>query len=623
MGIADFGVTGAQSTASAYEYSTSSFEGRAAVTSMDVTISGSSQKITAFELNEVLVLQLNGVNYSYWIQNGLHVDAASRLFMIGGAYVWNFSAPGAVLSSGELQGNASSVLVSDTYYFIPGCGHFAGQCSTLSWPTNLTGRVVTSTSAGIPYVAYQYDLGSAWVTYDNVSFPHMAGATDVGFVVDGFQATPIRPTLFYDAEWDWVAAGGGSSGVVKTSDLAMSLYFWNGQNFQAVPSAWDFGGDSGETSSNVTELRSADGPDGVPNAHVSNGAGSLGVLYNSTTVGFLNLTIPSGSPQVLHLNGTPVPVPAGSLNLTLVSGAYSVSLQNYSNSTEEVSISPGATTFANLSGAGRIAFAENGLPVGTPWGVTVDGLTQSSHGPFVVLNVPNGTFPIGYVAVPGYVRNSSDPVSLTMPSASPVGVNWRPFTFEVPITEVGLPPSTDWWVSAGGILVRGNGTSLDVAAPNGSTPFEAGASYAFVASPESGWINGTGGHFGPISIEFSYRYGFIAGNVTPSNATITIDGAAQTLAAGAFNLSVLPGTYTVAADAAGYEPQTIAVEVTAGNVSTEQFVLKVAPAPVTSNPGSANVSVFPAPVLIAGVGVAVAALAIVAVLLHRRRARSR
>ena len=99
-----------------------------------------------------------------------------------------------------MNGNSGSSLASDTYYYIPSCGSSdPGQCSTLTLPATLTGRIVTSTSRGLPFVAYQYDLGAGWVTYDNVSFSRMANASDSGFRVDGFAPTPYAASLYYDA----------------------------------------------------------------------------------------------------------------------------------------------------------------------------------------------------------------------------------------------------------------------------------------------------------------------------------------------------------------------------------------------------------------------------------------
>jgi hypothetical protein len=620
MGIADFGVTGAKSGQIAYSYASSAFEGIARVNSMDVAIlsHGSTEKVTAFELNAVLVLRLGGVNYTYWIQNGLHVDAASKMFTIGGAYVWNFTSPSAHLSSSEVRGNASSVLVSDTYYFIPGCGVFAGQCSSVSWPDTLTGRVLTSSSGGIPFVDFQYNLGSGWVTYDNVSFLHMTGASDFGFVVDGYRATPVASSVFYDAEWVWVAAGGGLTSVVKTSDLQMSLEFWNGRNFQAVPNAWDFGGDTGETSSNVTETAGETGATGAPTAVVTNGGGSLGILYNQTKVGFLNLSVPASTPQVLYLNGTPVPIQNGSVNLTLAAGSYLVSLQNYSNSSEIILVSPGATTYVNLSGAGRVAFEASGLSVGTSWGISLDGELRTSTASNIVFNLPNGTYAINYSKVPGFYRNGSDPTKVTLPVNAPIAVDWSPFAFNVSVSESGLPDGTPWWLSVGGILEQGNGATLDVFAPNGSTPFVAGSAYEFVASPSQGWINITRGVFAPVEIAFSYRATYIDGTVDPSDATVTINAVPQALTGGAFNASVIPGSYTVTASATGYATQTLQANATAGNVTVERIVLLALPGPMGATPSSPGPSNLPVEELVVGFAIAGVSIAVVLFLMFRR-----
>lgn len=575
MGVADFGVTGSGPSAEAYDYATSAFEGTAQVQSMKIaaTSGKSTYTVAAFELNAVMVLQRNGTNYTYWIQNGLHVNTTSNEYTIGGAYVWNFSSPSAHLSSGELRGNASSVLVSDSYYFIPGCGGFAGQCSVLSLPATLTARIALGTCDGFPCVEYQYDLGVGWVTYDAVSFLHMAGATELGFVVDGHAYTPRGTGSFYDAEWDWVAAGGGLSGRDLGSALAMGLDLWNGYNYQPVPAAWNFGGDTGESSFNITEVLNRSGPSGAPLAELSSGAGSLGVLYNQSAVGFLNVTAPVPTPDALFVNGSAVPLRNGTANLTLLTGTYRVALQNYSNATEAVTILPGQVYHLNLSGAGLTSFEERGLPVGTVWGVTVDNVTRSGSPRVLAFNLPNGTYPLAYAKVPGFFRNASDPVELGVPYPSPVQVGWSAYTFAVSINETGLPTGTPWWVNVSGTVTSGNGSSLEVAAPNGTTPFQVGAPYEFVASPTNGSIDVDAGSVSPVNVLFAYRPTYIAGTVAPAAAELTIGGVAQTVSGGRFNDSVIPGSYTLVASAAGYATQTISVLATPGNVTVEQIQL--------------------------------------------------
>ena len=567
MGIADFGVTGPAPSGSAYEYSTGSFQGQAVVRSLSVTISGTTSKVTAFELNAVVVLQRDGTNYSYWIQNGLHLDAGSDEFTVGGAYVWNFSSPGATLKSGELTGNPGSDLASDTYYFIPGCGPtYAGQCSTLSLPATLTGRIVTSTTAGIPYVAYQYDLGAGWVTYDNVSFGHMANASDPGFLVDGFTPTPDAADLYYDAEWVWVGAGGGSASTDQGSDINLTLSRWNGHNYQAAQSAWNFGSNTGETSSNVTDVAT-----GLPGAHLASGPGTLGVLYNLSEVGFLNLTVPTLGPATLLVDGQTVPFQGGWVNVTLPIGAHSLYLQNFTNASDTFTISAGATTSLNLSGAGEVTLSETGLPVDTVWGVSVNGTVHSSTAPTLALWLSNGTYPVTYVAVAGYYRLDESPASLVLPGISSIALRFAPFTYQVTFTESGLPAAVSWWVNASGDRAQGVGTSLTVSAPNGSTPYEAGSVYEFLASPAEGTIRVSAGYASPVAVAFSYRPTFIVGTIVPGDAQLSIGGVVQELAGGGFNDSVVPGTYAIVASASGYATQQLTAIATAGECDVGEF----------------------------------------------------
>ncbi len=624
MGIADFGVTGTGAGAEGYAYAAPSFEGTAFVRGMNVSISdhGTTLHVVAFELNVVLVLECNGTNYTYWIQNGLHVNATSREYTIGGAYVWNFSSPSATFASGELRGNSSSTLDGDVYYDIPsGCPEIPGQCSTLSWPGTLTGRVATGESGGVPYVAYQYDLGSGWVTYDNVSFLHLTGATDVGFVVDGFHATPVASDEFYDAEWDWVAAGGGLSSSVLASNLSMSLDFWNGRNYQAVPTAWNFGSNTGETSTNVADSLAAAPLNGAPAAQLTNGTGSLGVLYNGSEVGYLNVTVPVLGPATLEVGGLAYALEGGGLNLTLAAGRYALALEQYGNATALATVTPGDTTFVDLSGAGLTPFVERGLPAGTRWSVTLAGQNLSSTSSTIEFREPNGTYPVRYGAVAGFVRSASSPSSLLVPVAEAVPVNWTAFVYVVPVSEAGLPTDTPWWLEVGGLELRGTGSTINASVPNGSTPFTVGGPYAYVAAPAAGWLNVTAGTFVAPAVSFGYRWAYLVGTISPGNATLTENGTPVALADGRYNLTVRAGTYVLEANRIDYAEWSATVTATPGNVTSTNLTLTPsAPCPGCGLPILHPTTTSTDGTLIGiGAGAAVVAAVLAAVVLARRR----
>jgi hypothetical protein len=482
----------------------------------------------------------------------------------------------------------------------------------------MLGRINVSAVGGVPTITYEYDLGSGWVTYDAVALPHMAGATISGFLVDGFNPTPYASLAFYDTEWVWVAAGGGSSVTDKGSDVTLALSYWNGDNYEAVPSAWDFGADTGESSANITETLVPVSTAAIPAAHLVNGSGSLGILYNQSEVGALDVSSPTVANGTLEVNGAPQPFTGGSADLTLSAGARAIALEGYSNASASVTIVAGQTATLDLSGAGRTTFEESGLAVGSTWKLTVGGIARTANGPTISFTLPNGTFSIAYPTIPGYVRDPGDPAQITVPAASVTTLRWSAFTFEVPFSETGLPAGIEWWVNLSGVLYDGTQSSFAVPVPNGSTPYTVGSAYEFVADPASGTIQVTDGAFTPVDVQFGYRPTYIAGTVSPASASLTIGGVAQALDGGAFNASVTPGNYTLVASAPGYVTLTVKALATAGNTTLEKLVLNETPAAGTG--GGASLGGLSGPTLLIGLGiVAIAAVAAAGAILARRR----
>src|SRR5712692_1965552 len=175
-----------------------------------------------FQLNTVLVLARGGANYSYWIQNIASIDSSAN--SIGWIdNIWNLSSSTAGLQTTELSGNGTVNFASGFNWYADSPSFpYPGNGVTLAYPSVVAIRSVASTIAGIPYVGFEYNDGYGWVTYDNVTFNYMGGATNFGFVVNGYAYTPIG--IFYDAEWDY--AGSGQGQYNKLSDLNMSLAYW-------------------------------------------------------------------------------------------------------------------------------------------------------------------------------------------------------------------------------------------------------------------------------------------------------------------------------------------------------------------------------------------------------------
>ncbi len=141
----------------------------------------------------------------------------------------------------------------------------------------------------------------------------------------------------------------------------------------------------------------------------------------------------------------------------------------------------GYVTFAcvNLTGY-SLGFLERGLPTGTTWSVTVDGKsTGSSAGSAIGFSV--AVAPVTYTvwSVPAKggklwvpTEDASSPVQV--PSTSRVDVTYTLespalATFDLNLTEAGLPNGTTWSAQVGGTGYSVGPQGLDLLLPGGST----------------------------------------------------------------------------------------------------------------------------------------------------------
>jgi hypothetical protein len=627
LGITDYGVN---RTLVPYSYSTTEFVGSVSMGRLSVDSSSGGNGLS-FQLNVWLLLYnaSSSAVYDYWVQNTIGVATASShaddSWSIN-ANLWNISAPGSTLTNAMIEGNGSLYSVSEgggsTAVYIS-C---APVCSSgesfegLTFPSTLSVRVVSFEVDGIPEVGLDYADGSGWIRYDTVLFPedgaiHLA---DENFYVTGTGSGPTG--LYQDAEWVYAGAGDGETQVDRGSVLNMSLEYWNGHNLQAPQAAWDFGSDTAESMSNVT-LSPTPLAGGAPGSHMTDGAGSLGALYDGTNVGTLNITSFERN-GTLSVNGASVPYVNGSALLTVMPGTYSLSLEDEPSEVANVTVPAGGVVSLVLHRLTTTTFVETGLPAGTHWSLTFGGVTNSTNTSSVSFNLENGTYNVQYAAIPGFVSSSANPTSVSIPASGPVQLVWKPYLFSVPFTESGLPAGTVWWINVSGTIVQGDGATLVAPAANGTDPYDAGSVYEFVADPAQGNLTVVGGGASPITVEFSYRPTFIAGSIDPTDATLTIDGLPEPIAKnGTFNDSVIPGTYTLVATAPGFANWTLAVNATAGNATNTVITLNEIPdlSPPVKHASAGPSTTWAAIGVLAAV--AIAAVLVVALVAVRRRAR--
>ena len=306
MGVVDYGL----SDGVADTYYSSQFMGQAEITAVSANANGGLKgDYVSFELDVVLVLTHDSSATAYWIQNVLTLNTSSR-YIFAGDDIGNVSSLSSGVQSTTLTGNGS--IYGNEYYADTPSATYAGNDVTLSYPTNISAKLVSSVGAGIAHVGFEYNDGFGWVTYDNVSFPWTRGWTDRGFEVNGSSYTPYG--IFYDAEWVVGGPNAGANAAWAASNQSLSLDFFNGHNFEAVLNAYNFGSDTTETSSNVTESLLSGG---APRSHLGTGSGSLGVLYGRSDLGVVNVSTALRSGTLL-VNGTATTYVGNDGNMTLV-----------------------------------------------------------------------------------------------------------------------------------------------------------------------------------------------------------------------------------------------------------------------------------------------------------------
>jgi Thermopsin len=625
LGIVDYGVN---RTLVPYSYATTEFVGTVSIGALRASSTSGGQGVS-FQLNAFLLLYnaSSTAVYDYWVQNTIGIT--TKAVGSGDSWsiesnVWNESARGASFNASMIQGNGSlydvSVGSGSTNVYISCAPTCSSNFQGLDFPATLSVRFVSFAVHGVPEIGLDYADGSGWVRYDTVVFPEdgQIHLSDENFYVTGTGYGPRG--LYQDAEWVYAGEDDGETQEDRGSAINMSLEYWNGNNLEAPQAAWDFGSDTAETMQNVT-LSATPLAGGTPGSLLTDGPGTLGPLYDGTNVGTLNITSfePTGT---LAVNGAAVPYVNGSALLTVMPGAYSVRLENAPSEVVNVTVAAGSVVSMTLHRLTTTTFEETGLPAGTLWTVTVGDLRNSSDTSTLTFTLPNGTYVLGYPAIPGFVPDSSNPVMLSVPANGPVDLAWQPYRFAIPFTESGLPAGTMWWINVSGMLARGDGTTLVVPAANGTDPYVAGTVYEFVADPAQGNLTVVGGAASPVTVIFAYRPTFITGSVDPTTASLTIDGTPEPLAPnGTFNDSVVPGTYTLVATAAGYANRTVEVNATAGNVTSARIALNASVPPLVPPKTSSAGSLTLGETIGILAAVAIGAAVVVAFVALRRRGR--
>ncbi|MHB1638169.1 MAG: thermopsin, partial [Thermoplasmataceae archaeon] len=405
MGIADFGI-GPHGVP--YEYNTSAFMGTIKITKFlayNASLGVYGDNNITFQLNTIYSFVDSSTLYNYWIQDVYAFNTSTHSITVEDN-VWNWSNPvDQNLTSSTLSGNGTICLGSapsgNVYIDAPvASSALPGLGSTISYPSTLKLMVnSSSTTAGLPEVAFKYNIGNGWVTYDNVIFKFAKNVNaNYGFVVNGNVST--LNGYYYETDLILGGPGGGTGNIVKTARMNMSLKYWNGHNYQSVQNAYDFSGNTGETIANVTASMYVNKTSGLVCSSLNN-SGSLSsetdyatqVIFQNDNLSSINIENQLGGGKLI-VDSITYNFTGNDVNITLNPGSYNVNLETSSGTSElsgTYTLSKGEILHLSVS-TYLASFYENGLPSNTQWGVTINSVTYASYKNNITIPLADGTY---------------------------------------------------------------------------------------------------------------------------------------------------------------------------------------------------------------------------------------
>ena len=230
-------------------------------------------------------------------------------------------------------------------------------------------------------------------------------------------------------------------------------------------------------------------------------ANNVSVISTWNPVAFSEAGLPNGTDWWVNTSGGATPVSnTTTLTVPLPNGAfsYSVGTSNRTWSAPSGTIlvngssTPVAVTFTPQTYP--IAFVESGLPAGTEWTVTLDGIVADSTGPQIHFSQVNATYDYTVGPISGWstAKTSGSLAMAGFPLTETV--TWFSVTYPVEFAERGLPIGSGWWVNATRTLsmYTGNAT-VTFSEPNGTYSYSVGSSNRTFEAPSGFFtVDGTG-----------------------------------------------------------------------------------------------------------------------------------
>ncbi len=258
MGLGFYGILNQSGQLVGMNFTSPSYEATVTVNNLsDFNLVDDGPYSVTFQLNAVLknVTLFGNNSYNFWTQNVVFYSARTHelLFLDN---IWNFSSPAFYMSPNVFyQHGPNGNLVAPTFYYA------IGPEFTVQYPFSLSLYLNSTLINGRSAIFFNYSISNGGKTtsgsFDYAIFnstygmPSNYSAPAPTYLVSG---NTITPTGFipYDAEIMIGGPGGGSTADILNINATMSLQYLSSGSYVNVPSAYDVGSETGETSTGVS-----------------------------------------------------------------------------------------------------------------------------------------------------------------------------------------------------------------------------------------------------------------------------------------------------------------------------------------------------------------------------------
>jgi hypothetical protein len=238
-----------------------------------------------------------------------------------------------------------------------------------------------------------------------------------------------------------------------------------------------------------------------------------------------------------------------------------------------------------------VTFTETGLPTGTNWSVTLNGVLNTSTTSTIGFTVGNGTYAYSvgtvahYSALPASGSLTVNGAAVSRAITFTAGL---PTTYAITFTESGLPSATNWSVTLNGVRNTSTTSTIGFAPVNGTYNYEVGAVTGYTMTPSVGTVTV---HGAPIHQTITFRAGVVetfavtfaeTGLPSGTSWTMTLNGQPGVSTSSAITFDEPNGTYAYSVGAvAHYTASPLFGNVTVNGQAVLAPITFVAGAPAT------------------------------------------